>query len=273
MDEQNGSGILRDPRIAKFAIGFLIAATALVTIQAFSALSNFYESPSGQQDTITVSGEGKVSAPPDIATISFVVSENAPTVAAAQTSAAKNTNAALAALSSFNIASADIQTSSYDVSPQYSSTVCGVVAPGSGVALPCVYNGPGTIIGYTASQTVTVTIRNLDSVGPVVTALGKANVSNIDGPNFSIDKPDAAEAQARALAIADARTKADTLAGELGVRILRVVNYSEGGSNYPLPMMAEGVSASNAAPTSVVPSVPVGENDVIVNVSVTYEIH
>ena len=127
------------------------------------------------------------------------------------------------------------------------------------------------VIGYTASQTVTVKVRNLDNVGSIVTALGSAGVSNISGPDFTIDNPDAVQAQARALAIADARNQAGTLAHDLGVQIVRVVSYSENGSRYPGPvMMAAESSAGGKA--SVTPSVPVGQNDVVVDVSVTYEI-
>lgn len=277
MDEQNNPGILQSSRVAKLAVAFLAVATVLVGLQALSVLNNFNESPNAQQNVIVVSGEGKVSAAPDIATISFTASEDAATASAAQSAAAKDNNAALAALKTFSIASADIQTSSYNVYPKYSTPAPCVYSASSGVSggvmmpVPVCPPTESTVIGYTASQSVTVKVRNLDNVGSIVTALGSAGVSNISGPDFTIDNPEAVQAQARSLAIADARNQAGTLAHDLGVSIVRVVSYSENGNNYPGPvMMAADSSAGGKA--NVAPSVPVGQNDVVVDVSVTYEI-
>ena len=274
MDEHNNSGILHTPKVARLTIAFLVAVTAFFTLQVFSVLNNFDESPNAQQNVIMVSGEGKVSASPDIATVSFTSSENAATASAAQDAAAKDTNAALAALKKFQIADKDIQTSSYNVYPRYSQpqpcVYTGASVSGGMMVPPCAAT-ESKVIGYTASQSITVKVRALDSVGAVVTALGKAGVTNINGPDFTIDNPDAVQAEARSLAIADARTQANTLARELGVRIVRVVSYSENGGRYPVAYMKAsvgGVSMDSAA----VPQMPVGQNDVTVDVSVTYEI-
>ncbi|MDO8523637.1 MAG: SIMPL domain-containing protein [bacterium] len=259
------SGVLRSPLVARLAVAFLVAATALVALQALDILANFGAPTIPPQNVITVSGEGKVSATPNLATISFTVSEDAVTAAAAQDAAAKKINAALAVIKNLGIADKDVQTSSYNVYPRYSSP-----QPCYG-GMPCIYNGgEQTIIGYTASQTVTVKVRNIDSVGSVVSAVGEAGISNVYGPNLTIEDPNALQAQARAKAIADARAKAKTLAKDLGVRIIRVVNYSEGGG-YPI-FYGKGAAVADSAPAPTVPQIPAGENEIIVDVSVTYEI-
>ena len=262
-------GILQHPTVAKLAIAFLGVATALIAVQLITALQNVNEPLNGQQNIITVNGEGKVSAVPDLATISFTVSEDATTQSAAQDAMAKKVNAALDVLKKQGIADKDVQTSSYSVNPKYNyPEPCAADS-----VRPCIYNSNPTIIGYTASESVTVKVRKTDAVGTVVTALGGAGISNVYGPNFTIEDPNAIQDQARAKAIADARSKADELAKELGVRLVRVVNFTEnGGGGYPMPYMAAGKSMSaDAAPT--VPQIPTGENEVTVDVSVTYEIH
>lgn len=274
MNENNELGILHNPRVAQFAMALLAVATLLFAVQVVAEINNFNESPNAQQNVINVSGEGKVSAPPDIASVSFTVSEDATTASVAQDAAAKKTNAALAALKEQKIEDKDIQTSSYNVYPKYSQPQPCVynAAVYSGVVIPPCAQGESKIIGYTASQTITVKIRNLDSVGTTVTALGKAGASNINGPSFTIDNPDAVQAEARTKAIKDARTQADALAKDLGVHIVRVVSYSEGGNRYYAPSMKAVAMDSASGSAVTTPSIPTGENDVVVDVSVTYEI-
>lgn len=263
-------GILNNPRVAKFAIGFLGVAIAFLAVQMLATLHSIDESPNAQQNIISVNGEGKVSATPNLAMISFTVSEDADTGAAAQDAAAKKTNAALAVLKNLKIADADIQTSSYNVYPDYPSNPPCVYNQVNGIVMPCPIAQP-TIIGYTASQTVTVKLHDVNSVGDVVSALGTAGVSNLNGPDFSIENPDALQAEARADAIKDARSKADALAKDLGVHIVRVVNYSEGGGAYPMYAKDMAMSAGGTA-VPTVPQVPTGQNDITIDVSVTYEI-
>lgn len=270
MDEHNDSGILHSPRVAQVAIALLAVVTALFVVDLAHSIYDFNRAPNDQQSVITVSGEGKAYAAPDIATVSFSVSEDAATVTAAQESATKKTNASLDALKQFSIEDKDIQTSSYNVYPRYSAPQ------------PCVYSSympcaasESKIIGYTASQTVTVKVRNLDTVGDIVTALGKAGISNLSGPDFTVENPDAVQAEARALAIADAKAKAQILAKDLGVRIVKVASYSEGGY-YPMysvkSEMATGMGGAAVDSRAPSPSMPVGQNQVTINVSVSYEI-
>ncbi len=260
-------GILKSRLVAKFAVAFLAVATILVAAQAVHAIINFDTVDQPPTNVITVQGEGKVSAAPDIATISFGVSEDADTSAVAQDAAAKKLNTALALLKGLNIADKDVTTSSYNISPRYSYP-----QPCTGTA-PCVYNNTQKIIGYTVSETVTVKVRKIDDTGKVLQALGGANVTNLYGPNFTLDNPDAVTATARAQAIQKARDQAVVLAKDLGVRLVRVVNYSEGGGS-PVPYMAkaETMSVGSAAPARPDVTVPTGENEIVVDVSVTYEI-
>ena len=109
-------------------------------------------------------------------------------------------------------------------------------------------------------------------MGSLLVSLGSAGVSDLNGPSFTVDNPDAVQAQARSIAITEAQTKAKELASELGVRIVRVTNFSDSNTGLVFPMMAmaENVSAVGAAAPT--PEVPAGQQKVTDDVSITYEI-
>ncbi len=260
-------GILSNPWVGKLGAVFLVFAIIFMAAKAVNAVVNFDTLSQPPSNVITVNGEGKVSASPDIATVSFTVSEDADTATHAQDAATKKVNVALAVLKDLKIADKDVKTSSYNVSPRYSyQPPC--------YTYPCPYNGDQKIIGFTAAQTVEVKVRDIDSVGKVLTSLGDAGVSNIYGPNFTIEDPDGVKAQARKEAIDKARAQAQTLAKDLGVRLVRVVNFSEGGGGYPTMYFksADSMGMGGTAPAQATPAVPAGENEIVVDVSVTYEI-
>lgn len=217
-----------------------------------------------ETSTIDVSGSGFAFAIPDVATESFTVEQKAATVHEAQTTVTKKINAAIDFLKKSGIAEKDIQTTNYSAYPQYSNPT------------PCYdkfcVQSEQKIIGYTVSDTITVKIRDTENTGKIIDGLGALGVTGLTGPNFAVDNPDAINAEARAKAIDDAKTKAEVLAKQLGVHIVRVVRFSEnGGGNY-MPMYAKDMvygTGSAAAPT---PEMPVGENKYTSNVTVTYEI-
>lgn len=219
------------------------------------------------QTTISVSGEGKVTAIPDIATVSFSVITEAPVVSDAQESATKKMNAAIAAVRGFGVEEKDIQTTGYNISPRYEY---------SKIAVPCMEWGcpPGRQIltGYQVSQNITVKIRKVADAGKILSKLGETGVSDISGLTFSIDKEDVVKNNAREQAINNAKQKAEILAKQLGVNLVRIVSFSESG-NYPIyyakTMTADSRGGSVAPPT---PEIPVGENTITSNVTITYEI-
>jgi len=255
-------GVLGSSMVARLAAAFLLVATILVGVQAVKSLMDIDTSPSPAVNTIMVSGTGKISASPDIATVSFTVSQNGDTASQAQDAATKKSNVALQVVKNLEVAEKDIKTTSYNLSPRYSYTPC--------YSSYCPQT-ESRIVGFTVSQTVEVKIRDLDMVGKILAALGDAGVSNLYGPNFTIDNEEAIQAKARKVAIQDARAKANVLAKDLGVRIIRVVNFNENGRGpifYGKTMDARSLESAGS-PT---PEIPAGENEIVVDVSVTYEI-
>jgi uncharacterized protein YggE len=117
-----------------------------------------------------------------------------------------------------------------------------------------------------------VKVRKMDSVSSVVAAATAAGANQAGGVNFTVDNPDATQADARAKAIANAKAKAQTLAQQLGVSLGAVQSFTESSGNQPPIMydkMAMGAGIGGGGPSVPLPS---GTQEVTVDVSITYEI-
>lgn len=219
------------------------------------------------QNTITVSGTGDAVAVPDIATFTFGVTQEAADVATAQKNATNKINAAIDFVKQNGVADKDIKTTSYNITPvyDYANGVCN--------AYQC-SPSKQTLRGYEVSQMIEVKVRKTEDAGKLLSGIGAQGVTNISGLNFGVDKEETVKAQARQLAIDDAKSKADTLAKQLGVHLVRIVNFNESG-NVPIYYdkmamgMGGGVAQSASVPT---PSIPSGEQKITSNVTITYEI-
>lgn len=214
-------------------------------------------------NTITVTGNGQATMPPDVARVSFTVQNTNPTVAKAQSATTEQTNKALALLKQQGVAETDIRTLAYTITPQYSYPNC------NGVTV-C---PPATIVAYQVAQTVQVTVRDLARVGDLLAGVGDLGVQNVSGPSFGLDDSTAGYAAARADAIAKAKAQAAVLSKQLGVRLSKIVNFYEttDGTDGPMPLYGRGGGEMDVK-TASAPSVPAGENTYSATVSITYEI-
>ena len=245
------------------AVILLCAFLAVKTLAGLREL-NYIGAGMTASNTISVSGHGEVSAVPDTATFTFsVVSEKA-TVAQAQADATTKANAATTYLKDAGVDEKDIKTTDYSVYPQYDyqTTVC----PQGGYC-----SGKQVLRGYQVRQTTTVKVRDTKKAGDLLTGVAGKGATEVSQLNFTFDDPDKVQSDARAKAIADAKTKADALAKALGVSIVRVVSFEESGYNPPIYAYGKGVAtADSAAPTP--PEISVGQNKVTDDVTVVYEI-
>ncbi len=218
-------------------------------------------------NVINVSGEGEVFAVPDIAEISFSAQVEGKSVTDAQKKVTDIMNPAIEFLKKSGVAEKDIKTSGYYANPQYDYVRDG--------AEPMIYPpvpGKRVLTGYNVTHTITVKIRDTDKVGAIIDGLGKLKVTDLSGPNFSIDDDNALKAEARKKAIDDAKAKAKKLADDLDVRLVRIVSFSEGG-NYPVYYAKSMAVGMGGGPESApVPDMPKGENKITSSVTVTYEI-
>lgn len=208
--------------------------------------------------TITVTAKGKTTAIPDIAQLSFsVVSQGQDPQSLTQDNT-KKMNAVLDFVSSQNIATSDVQTTGYNLQPNYQ------------------YNKDtqlNTINGYTLTETATVKIRDLANISKVLSGLAPLGVNQIGGVTFTFDDPNVSLAIARSDAFNKARTKAWQMAQDAGTSLGEVVSVSENGV-VPQPRyynQAMSVSAGAVVmPTAVAPTIDPGSQDVTDDVTITY---
>jgi hypothetical protein len=218
---------------------------------------------------ITVQGEGEVFARPDLGEFSFSVLAEGTDAAQAQTKSAESMNAVLAFLKEAGVEEKDIKTANYYLNPKYryepATTMC--------TATYCPPSNP-VIDGYEVSQTVTVKVRDLARSGDLISGVGDKGATNISGLSFTIDDETSIKAEAREKAISDAKTKADKLTKDLGVRIVRMTGFWEDqGGYYPVYDRSYGLGgASMAESAAIAPDMPIGENTIKSTVSITYEV-
>lgn len=216
--------------------------------------------------SISVTGTGEVTTVPDIAQFSFSVRAEGDDAISAQESSGTVINAVMAYLKESGIEEKDIKTENYSLFPKYKYE-----------QRPCIsigYCPPGeqTEDGFEVSQTVTVKVRAIDNAGTILAGVGQKGATDISNINFTIDDPDALKAEARKLAIEDARDQAKKLAKDLDVRLGRLVSYSEAQPNYPGPYYKTARMESAVEDSFTGPDIPVGEDKIINNVYLTFEI-
>lgn len=242
-------------------VGVLSILALFLLAQTITTATDFGRPGIPATDTITVRGDGQAVLPPDVAHVTFTVQNRAVAVVDAQTATTKQMNAAIDFVKEQGIPDTDVKTMYYNISPEYAYTKC----DGTGYC-------PGTpkVTGYQVAQGVQVTVRNLAQTGDLIAGLGKLGVQNLSGPDFTLEDTSAGYDAARADAIAKAKAQAKDLARQLGVRLGKIVNFSES-ANYPYPM-AYGMGGGIAETKAVPPSLPTGQNTYTASVSLTYEI-
>lgn len=245
--------------------------TLFLAIKFLAELKSYNMMGSNGANTITLSGHGEVQAVPDIASISFTIEASEASQVLSSEKVNTKTKGALDFIKSSGVDEKDIKTDSYSSYPKYSyPQICTTYYSG-GTTPPC-RSGEQKIIGYTVSQNITVKVRKVDDASKIIDGINKIGVTNMYGPNFTIDNEDGLKAEARKKAIDNAREKAKSLAKDLGVRLGRISSFSESG-NYPI-MYAESdmaMKVGNAAPST--PSqLPKGENTISSDVTISYEI-
>jgi uncharacterized protein YggE len=197
--------------------------------------------------TVTVVGNGSVSAAPDEAFVSLGVQTDADTAADALSQNTQQMDALLEALADAGIPSADIQTQFISLYPRYEEP-----QPGQ--------TGTAEISGYTAVNNVEVRVADLDNLGDILDAAVAAGSNNISGIRFSVSDTDDLLNEARESAMNDARRKAQQLAALAGGQLGPVMSISEG-APAAVPIIQDGLGGANVQP---------GTNTLTAQVTVTW---
>lgn len=200
-----------------------------------------------KSETFNVSGEGKVSVVPDIAVVNVGVQTQGASVKALKDSLNTNINKVIDAVKKLGIKDSDIQTSNYNINPNFDST----------------------LKGYTATTNLTIKVREIDKANSIVDSAVASGANQIGGVSFDVDDRTKAENEARQKAVSDAKAKAESAAKIAGFKLGRIINYSEnfGGGPIPVPLRAQ-IESSDKTATQIEP----GSSEIVINVTLSFEI-
>ncbi len=232
----------------------LFPAIAAAFMTACAAAPEAVAQTNDAARTITVSGEGRASAVPDMAVISIGVQSGGDTAAAALRKNSAAMKATIDTLKELGVANKDIQTSGLSVNPRYNYE--------KDRANP-------RIIGYIASNTLTVRLRNLDDAGAVIDQTVQSGANSLGGISFVFADPKPLYAAARKDAVKDAKAKAKLLTDAAGVGLGRLMTIQDGYAQAPSPRPMRARMAMEADA-----SVPLaaGESSVTASITLIYEI-
>jgi len=202
---------------------------------------------------ISVTGEATISVPPDLAQVEGGVTSEAKTAREASEANNAAMGKVLLALKGAGIDEKDFQTSRLSLQPQ---------------SAPNRSSGPPVIVGYRASNRVTIRLRDVTKVASVIDTLVGAGANDIGGINFMVAQASKLLDEAREQAVADARRKAEIYARAAGVTLGAPLSISEEGAPGPMPFrkMAVGFAAASPAPVAL------GEETLQVTVNVSWAI-
>ncbi|NRA89426.1 MAG: SIMPL domain-containing protein, partial [Rhizobiales bacterium] len=209
--------------------------------------------------SISIQGKGIIISAPDIAYISIGVSSNAATARIALDKNNKAMNNIITALTKQKVESKDFQTSNFSINPRYNNNRDNNQLP--------------EVIGYEVFNTLSITIRDLQSLGPILDQVVVSGSNRINNIRFSIANPGPLKDKARALAAKDAKRRAEIYAATLGFTLGKITRITEGrattnpfNGNFPM-MSASRMSMDKGSSTPV----EAGEQAVTTSVDITWE--
>ena len=261
------------------ALAVYVAALAVNAIKS----NKYIGRQVANQATISVSGDGEVYKTPDLAVMDFSVVSEAKTVTEAMEDNTEKMKAITEVMKSMGVAENDLQTTNFSINPRYDYVRAAAPAPVSSgdaeIAVDEEYyypSGKRTLSGYDVNQTLTIKVRreNMGKIGQMIQEATASGANQVGSLQFTLDDPDAAQAEARELAIAEAKKKAEVLAKQLGVKLVRIISYNDGGYSpaYRLNYDAKQEYAMGGAASAPAPDIQAGESKVSMNVNITYEI-
>ena len=223
----------------------LIGFAAVVLLAGAGGATGTSSASPATQHSIVVTGNGSIATVPDRAQLSFGVTSAAKTATGALRGNATEMAKVIGAVKAQGIAAADIRTEFVALSPRYSS-------------------GGEEIVGYTASNSVSVTLRNLAKAGALIDAAVDAGANQVNGPNLVRSDASALYRQALRVAISNARGKAQTIARASGLTLRRITDVTESGGPQPVAQAAR----EGATPTPIEPGTQLVEATLTVTFSV-----
>lgn len=227
---------------------------------------------------VSFTGEGKIASKPDVALADFSIVTTGATSKATQDANSTRSKKVYDFLKKQGVDDKDIKTTYYNIAPQYSygvrmmtdSMPSSIIQPMPPVPAP---GGDTTkITGYQVTQGYEVKIRDLDKASAVIDGLVSAGANQVSNVRFDFDDRDKVMAEARAKAIADAKSKAHQLESQIGIHLGKIINYYDNTLGYPYMYDKLSASGMGGGGTSSGPVLNPGENELTVSVTITYQI-
>lgn len=232
-----------------------ILPVVLVILAAGWLGVDIYNKTSESENVITVSATNDVFAKPDLALTVFSVLSEAKTVSGVMQDNTAKMNAIIAFVKDRGVEDKDVKTTGFNISPRYEWRE---------------KTGERVLAGYEVSQSLQVKMRDLTKIGDIIQGATEAGANDVGNLQFTVDNEDALKEEARAKAIKEAKNKAETLAGQLGIRLVKIINFSESG-DFPMPYYIASVKEGSGMGGGA-PDIQTGENKISVTVSLTYRI-
>lgn len=217
------------------------------------------------RNTITVSETGEIYTKPDLALITFSVITEEKTVSDAMAGNTEKMNTIIETMKDEGVEEKDLKTTSFNIYPRYEyyqEKVC--------LVPPCP-SGKRVLVGYEVRQSLQVKIRDMAEIGDIVQKGTEAGANQVSNLQFTIDQEDELKKQARGQAIDKAKTKAEELASQLGVGLVRITNFQESGM-VPLYGIEMKEAIGGGVGGAEAPQIETGQNVVRVTVAITYQI-
>jgi uncharacterized protein len=209
----------------------------------------------GSPNTITVIGKATVTAAPDEAVLTLAVENEASEAGASLDANSAATKKVMERLKAEGVGDSAIETSNVSVYP---------------IRTYDPKTGKESLTGYRSQNTVTVTLKDARTVGKVLAASVETGATNVSGPVWRLAEDSAAVTEALKQAVANARVKAEALAGAQGVKIGDVIMMNEGGIEQPVVPVYTDMSSAAAGGKVAEPPISAASLDVTATVTVTY---
>jgi hypothetical protein len=231
----------------------------MIMVIAYLGASINQKTETSENQVITVSGTGEVYATPDVGLIDISVKTEARDVATATTDNSVKMNEILSFIKSSSIEEKDIKTTSFNINPVYAWED---------------KTGKRTLTGYEVNQTINVKIRDLTKVGSIISGATEKGANDVSSLSFIVDDDEKVKEDAKNLAIKDAQAKAKNLEKALGVKMVKIINFSENSYN---PVFVSYDSSykmlnSSAGALEIAPTIQTGQNKITSTVTITYAI-
>ena len=251
-------------------IGIILSSFAFAFWYGISAWKITRDKTTVRQ--ISVNGEGKVAVKPDLAMFTAGVVTDAAKVKDAQLENTRRSNAVIGFLKQKGLEEKDIKTVGYSIYPQYSyPEPCPRGLPGY-ESYPCPASTIPKIKSYQVRHTIEVKVRDLDKTDELLDGVISSGANEVGSVSFFVEDEEKVKVEARKKAIENAKEKAKVLAKDLGVRLGKIMSFSESGGGYPIyARTLEAFSKGGGVDSAPSPQVEPGEQEVNSNVTITYE--